>query len=111
MSDGSTVRRVTLSFFVMYFSQGISQIAFSISRGLDTINVLMRIRTLSTGEFHYKYSPMIREQHIMRQNCSLSTTNDFIIRFHTLQFHSSTIITIYTGRTVTHLQLLQLILQ
>ena len=49
MCGGSTVRRVTLSFFVMYFSQGISDIPFSISRGLETINVLMRIRTLSTS--------------------------------------------------------------
>lgn len=103
MCGGSTVRRVTLSFFVMYFSQGISDIPFSISRGLETINVLMRIRTLSTSQTHRKCLPMIREQHIMRQNCSFSTKDDSTIRLPTLQFHSSTIITIYTGRTVTDL--------
>ena len=79
-----TVRSVILSFFVMYFSQGIWDIPFSISRGFDTINVPIRIRTLSTSEFNYKYLPMMREQHIMRQNCSFSTENYFNTFLHTL---------------------------
>ena len=51
----STVRRVILSFFVMYLSQGSSDIPFSISRGLDTINVPIRIRTLSACQIRRRY--------------------------------------------------------